>query len=72
MTRRRWWCRRPSSGELLFGDATGGATGYLVGEENKGLQCMFIMMNELRFQVVVGDKKDGRGVYCVRLATLGI
>jgi alkylation response protein AidB-like acyl-CoA dehydrogenase len=28
-----------------------GATGYLVGEENKGLACMFTMMNDARFQV---------------------
>ncbi|MFC4700429.1 acyl-CoA dehydrogenase family protein [Glaciecola siphonariae] len=28
-----------------------GAKGYLVGEENKGLACMFTMMNDARFQV---------------------
>jgi alkylation response protein AidB-like acyl-CoA dehydrogenase len=28
-----------------------GATGYLVGQENKGLACMFTMMNDARFQV---------------------
>jgi len=28
-----------------------GATGWLVGEENKGLTCMFTMMNDARFQV---------------------
>jgi hypothetical protein len=28
-----------------------GATGYLVGEENQGLACMFTMMNDARFQV---------------------
>ncbi len=28
-----------------------GATGYLVGEEHKGLACMFTMMNDARFQV---------------------
>ena len=27
------------------------ATGWLVGEENKGLACMFTMMNDARFQV---------------------
>ena len=27
------------------------AIGYLVGEENAGLACMFTMMNEARFQV---------------------
>src|SRR6185295_14281795 len=28
-----------------------GATGYLVGEENRGLEYMFIMMNLARFSV---------------------
>ena len=28
-----------------------GATGYLVGEENKGLKAMFTMMNEARLGV---------------------
>ncbi|AWV02149.1 acyl-CoA dehydrogenase [Burkholderia sp. JP2-270] len=35
---------------LQFGDH-GGATGYLVGEENRGLEYMFIMMNAARFAV---------------------
>ena len=30
---------------------TGGATGYLIGEENRGLEYMFIMMNQARFSV---------------------
>ncbi len=37
---------------LQFGDY-GGATGYLVGEENRGLEYMFIMMNAARFAVGV-------------------
>jgi 3-(methylthio)propanoyl-CoA dehydrogenase len=37
---------------LQFGD-NGGATGYLVGEENRGLEYMFIMMNAARFAVGV-------------------
>jgi len=40
---------------LLFGDDKGevgpGAIGYLVGEENRGLEYMFIMMNAARFGV---------------------
>ena len=40
---------------LLFGDGKGevgaGAIGHLVGEENRGLEYMFIMMNAARFQV---------------------
>ncbi|WP_321799628.1 acyl-CoA dehydrogenase [Caballeronia sp. J97] len=35
---------------LQYGDK-GGATGYLVGEENRGLEYMFIMMNAARFGV---------------------
>ncbi|WP_371227822.1 acyl-CoA dehydrogenase [Pseudomonas sp. QE6] len=35
---------------LAFGDH-GGATGWLVGEENHGLEYMFIMMNAARFSV---------------------
>ena len=35
---------------LAFGDA-GGAVGYLVGQENRGLEYMFVMMNEARFAV---------------------
>jgi butyryl-CoA dehydrogenase len=40
---------------LLFGDDRGevgpGAIGHVVGEENRGLEYMFIMMNAARFQV---------------------
>ncbi|MFA5663238.1 acyl-CoA dehydrogenase [Castellaniella sp.] len=39
---------------LLYGadaEHTGGAVGYLVGEENRGLEYMFIMMNAARFAV---------------------
>src|SRR5438552_17846435 len=35
---------------LAYGDH-GGALGYLVGEENRGLEYMFIMMNLARFSV---------------------
>jgi len=37
---------------LQFGDA-GGALGYLVGQENRGLDAMFIMMNAARYAVGV-------------------
>ena len=37
---------------LQFGDH-GGATGFLVGEENRGLEYMFIMMNAARYAVGV-------------------
>jgi alkylation response protein AidB-like acyl-CoA dehydrogenase len=35
---------------MVYGDA-GGATAFLVGEENKGLACMFTMMNNARLAV---------------------
>ena len=35
---------------MAFGDK-GGAVGYLVGEENRGLEYMFVMMNVARFGV---------------------
>src|SRR3954466_6656620 len=35
---------------MVYGD-NGGATGYLVGEENRGLACMFTMMNLARLSV---------------------
>ncbi len=35
---------------LAFGDH-GGAIGFLIGEENKGLACMFTMMNNARLNV---------------------
>ncbi len=42
---------------LLYGDDKGevgpGAIGYLVGEENRGLEYMFVMMNAARFAVGV-------------------
>jgi len=42
---------------LVYGDDKGevgaGAIGYLVGEENRGLEYMFIMMNAARFDVGV-------------------
>ena len=40
---------------LIYGDDKGevgpGAIGYVIGEENRGLEYMFIMMNAARFQV---------------------
>ena len=37
---------------MSFGD-NGGATGFLVGEENRGLEYMFVMMNHARLNVGV-------------------
>jgi acyl-CoA dehydrogenase len=36
---------------MAYGDDGQGAIGYLVGEENRGLEYMFIMMNAARFAV---------------------
>src|SRR5665213_602418 len=38
---------------LNYGEKSGGAVGYLVGEVNRGLEYMFIMMNAARFSVGV-------------------
>src|SRR5882672_8245187 len=35
---------------MVFGD-DGGATGFLVGEENRGMACMFTMMNDARLAI---------------------
>jgi acyl-CoA dehydrogenase len=37
---------------MIYGDR-GGATGWLIGEENRGLNCMFTMMNNARLLVGV-------------------
>ena len=37
---------------MVFGDR-GGATGFLIGEENKGMACMFTMMNQARLSVAL-------------------
>ncbi|HKH33321.1 MAG TPA: acyl-CoA dehydrogenase [Beijerinckiaceae bacterium] len=37
---------------MVFGDR-GGATGWLIGEENRGLNCMFTMMNNARLAVAL-------------------
>ena len=37
---------------MVYGDR-GGATGFLVGEENRGMACMFTMMNQARLAVAL-------------------
>jgi alkylation response protein AidB-like acyl-CoA dehydrogenase len=44
-------CRGISNCYWSLGDNSDGATGYLIGEEGKGLQAMFLMMNEMRIHV---------------------
>ncbi len=38
---------------MAFGEKTGGATGYLIGEANRGMAYMFTMMNNARLSVGV-------------------
>lgn len=45
-----------------------GATGWLVGEENRGLACMFTMMNEARLFVGVQGVAIGERAYQAALA----
>jgi hypothetical protein len=40
----------PDSLVMSYGE-NGGATGYLIGEEGRGLACMFAMMNEARVSI---------------------
>ncbi len=51
---------------MQFGEK-GGATGYLIGEENKGLATMFVMMNQARLAVgvqgvAVSDRATQRAI----------
>jgi len=51
---------------MVYGD-TGGAIGWLVGEENKGLACMFTMMNKARLAtglqgVAIAEKATQKAV----------
>lgn len=52
---------------MAFGDS-GGAVGYLVGEENRGLACMFTMMNEARLKVGLQGLGASEGSYQKALA----
>ena len=47
---------------MIFGDA-GGATGFLVGEENRGLAAMFVMMNSARLCVGLQGVAIGERAY---------
>lgn len=47
---------------MAYGD-NGGAIGYLVGEENQGLACMFTMMNEARLKVGLQGLGAAEGAY---------
>ena len=47
---------------MIYGD-NGGATGYLVGEENRGLAAMFVMMNSARLGVGLQGVAIGERAY---------
>jgi 3-(methylthio)propanoyl-CoA dehydrogenase len=52
---------------MAYGDS-GGAIGYLVGEANRGLEYMFVMMNEARFNVGIQGIAQGEAAYQHALA----
>lgn len=52
---------------MAFGDAKG-AVGDLVGQPNRGLEYMFVMMNEARFNVGLQGIAQGEGAYQKALA----
>jgi acyl-CoA dehydrogenase len=52
---------------MIYGD-NGGATGWLVGEENRGLNCMFTMMNNARLLVGVQGVAVAERAYQAALA----
>ena len=52
---------------MSYGDA-GGAVGYLLGAPNRGLETMFIMMNEARFGVGIQGVGLGERAYQFALA----
>ncbi len=52
---------------MAYGDSEG-AVGYLLGEENQGLACMFTMMNEARLKVGLQGLGAAEGAYQQALA----
>ncbi|PWC31601.1 acyl-CoA dehydrogenase [Azospirillum sp. TSO22-1] len=52
---------------MVFGD-NGGAVGWLVGEENRGLNCMFTMMNRARLATGLQGVSIGERAYQQALA----
>jgi acyl-CoA dehydrogenase len=57
---------------MLYGEGHGagelGAVGYLIGEENKGLACMFTMMNNARLNVGIQGVAIGEAAFQAALA----
>ncbi len=52
---------------MIYGDK-GGAVGYLVGEENRGLACMFTMMNNARLATALQGVAIGEAAFQLALA----
>ena len=52
---------------MIYGDH-GGAVGYLIGEENRGLNCMFTMMNSARLGVGLQGVAIAERAYQLALA----
>ncbi len=52
---------------MIYGDQ-GGAVGYLIGEENRGLNCMFTMMNSARLGVGLQGVAIAERAYQLALA----
>src|SRR5262252_5089013 len=55
---------------MVFGDG-GGARGWLLGEENRGLTCMFTMMNSARLSVALQGVAIAERAYQQALAFAG-
>jgi acyl-CoA dehydrogenase len=55
---------------MIFGD-NGGARGWLLGEENRGLACMFTMMNSARLSVALQGVAIAERAYQQALAFAG-
>jgi butyryl-CoA dehydrogenase len=55
---------------MIFGD-NGGARGWLIGEENRGLACMFTMMNSARLSVALQGVAIAERAYQDALAYAG-
>jgi acyl-CoA dehydrogenase len=55
---------------MIFGDG-GGARGWLLGEENRGLACMFTMMNSARLSVALQGVAIAERAYQQALAFAG-
>ena len=52
---------------MSFGDQ-GGATGYLIGKEHEGINCMFTMMNHARLDVGLQGLSNSERAYQLALA----